>query len=162
MLDTLQALEATQVGTLVRESLYGFPILVALHLLGLTLSVGILMWFDLRLLGVALASARVTRVYRRLIPWATAGFVVMFVTGPLLFTGYAVSAWGNPYFRVKVAALVLAAANALVYHRSTERRIADWDTDAQPPRAARLAGAVSLLAWAIVILCGRMMAYTMY
>ncbi len=95
MVDTLQALEATQVGTLVRESLYGFPILVGLHILGLTLSVGMLMWFDLRLLGVALTSAPVTRVYRRLIPWATVGFVVMVVTGALLFIGYATSAWGQ-------------------------------------------------------------------
>ncbi|MEQ1727470.1 MAG: DUF6644 family protein [Vicinamibacterales bacterium] len=162
MLDTLHALEATQVGTLVRESLYGFPILVGLHILGLTLSVGMMLWFDLRLLGVALTTAPVTRVYRRLIPWASAGFVVMLVTGSLLFTGYAASAWGSPYFRVKVAALVLAGFNALVYHRSTERGIARWDADVRPPRAARLAGAASLLAWALVILCGRMMAYTMY
>lgn len=162
MVEMLQALEATGVGTLVRESLYGFPILVGLHILGLTLSVGMLMWFDLRLLGVALTSAPVTRVYRRLIPWATAGFVVMFITGTLLFTGYAASAWGNPYFRVKAAGLVLAGVNALVYHRSTERGIERWDADVRPPRAARLAGAVSLVAWAVVIFCGRMMAYTMY
>ncbi len=162
MIDMLRALEATQVGTLVRESLYGFPILVGLHILGLTLSVGMLMWFDLRLLGVVLPSAPVTHVYRRLVPWATAGFVVMFVTGALLFTGYAASAWGNPYFRVKAAGLVLAGLNALVYHRSTERGVARWDADTRPPQAARLAGGVSLLAWAVVIVCGRMMAYTMY
>lgn len=162
MVDTLQALEATQVGTLVRESLYGFPILVGLHILGLTLSVGMLMWFDLRLLGVALTSAPVTRVYRRLIPWATVGFAVMVVTGALLFIGYAASAWVNPYFRVKLAGLALAGLNALVYHRSTERGVAAWDAVLFPPRAARLAGAVSLLAWAVVIVCGRMMAYTMY
>ena len=162
MLTMLKALEATQMGTLVRESLYGFPILVGLHVLGLMFSAGMLMWFDLRLLGFALTSARVTHVYRRLIPWATVGFVMMAVTGALLFTGYAASAWGNPYFRVKAAAIVLAGLNALVYHRSTERGIAGWDADVRPPRAARLAGAVSLLAWAVVILCGRMMAYTMY
>lgn len=162
MLDTLHALEATQVGTLVRESLYGFPILVGLHILGLTLSVGMMLWFDLRLLGVALTSARVTHVYRCLIPWATAGFLVMLVTGTLLFTGYAASAWVNPYFRLKAAGLVLAGLNAVVYHRSTERGVARWDADVRPPRAARVAGAVSLLAWAVVIFCGRMMAYTMY
>ena len=121
MIDTLHALEATPVGLLVRESLYGFPILVGLHILGLTVSVGMLMWFDLRLLGVALTSGRVTHVYRRLMPWATTGFAVMFVTGALLFTGYAASAWVNPYFRVKAAGLALAGLNALVYHRSTER-----------------------------------------
>ena len=95
MLAILQALEATQVGTLVRESLYGFPILVGLHVLGLTFSVGLLMWFDLRLLGVALTSSRVTHVYRRLIPWSTVGFVMMAVTGALL-SGIAASSSGPP------------------------------------------------------------------
>ena len=105
MLGLLHSLEATGVGTMVRESLYGFPILVGIHILGLVLSVGTLMWFDLRLLGVALQSAAVSRVYRRLIPWATCGFAVMFVSGALLFTGYASGAYQNTYFRIKMSAL---------------------------------------------------------
>ena len=57
MLDILHRLEATSVGTMVRESLYGFPILVGIHLMGLLFSVGMILWFDLRLL-----SSRVTRI----------------------------------------------------------------------------------------------------
>jgi hypothetical protein len=162
MLAFLHALEATSVGTIVRESLYGFPILVAIHLMGLALSVGTLMWFDLRLLGVALQSAAVSRVYRRLMPWTFAGFVVMVVSGALLFTGYASSAYGNVYFRIKVASIAVAAANAAFYHLFTERNGHLWDVNSVPPAAARRAGLVSLVAWAVVILCGRMMAYTMY
>ena len=162
MLDILHRLEATGVGTLVRESLYGFPILVAIHVMGLVLSVGMILWFDLRLLGLALGSAPVSRVYRRLIPWATSGFVVMFSSGALLFTGFASAAYQSPFFRIKVSALLLAAANAAFYHLVTERGGRSWDDDATPPAAARLAGLVSMALWATVILCGRLMAYTMY
>ncbi|HUR32157.1 MAG TPA: DUF6644 family protein [Vicinamibacterales bacterium] len=161
-LPLLQALEATAVGTLVRESLYGFPILVGIHILGLVLSVGLLVWFDLRLLGLALQSAAVSRVYRRLIPWASVGFAVMFISGALLFTGYASAAYKNPFFWVKLSALLLAGLNAAFYHAVTERSGFDWDGDARPPGAARAAGGVSIALWAIVIMCGRLMAYTMY
>jgi hypothetical protein len=162
VLPFLHSLEATGIGTIVRESLYGFPILVAIHVMGLVLSVGTLMWFDLRLLGVALQSAAVSRVYRRLMPWTFVGFTVMVLSGALLFTGYASSAYGNVYFRIKVATIIVAATNAAFYHLFTERNGHLWDANRVPPAAARRAGLVSLIAWAVVILCGRMMAYTMY
>jgi hypothetical protein len=158
----LHQLETTALGVMVRESLYGFPILIGIHIMGLVLSVGMLLWFDLRLLGIALESATVSRVYRRLIPWATAGFAVMFITGGMLFVGYASQAYQNRFFRIKVAMLLMAAINAAVYHLVTERDRVQWDVEARLPPAARMAGVISLVAWATVIVCGRMMAYTMY
>lgn len=147
---------------LVRESLWGFQILVAIHIMGLALSVGTLAWFDLRLSGLTMALMPVSGVYRRLIPWAAVGFVVMFVSGGLLFIGFAASAYGNVYFRIKLLALASAGVNAAVYHRFTERDLARWDADPCPPLAARLAGGASLLLWTVVILCGRMISYTLY
>ena len=162
VLDLSTWLEATPVGVWVRESLYGFPILVAIHILGLTLSAGIVVWFDLRLLGISMRRVPVSTVYRRLMPWAFVGFASMFVTGGLLLSGFAVSAYGNAYFRIKMAALLLAGVNALVYHTVTERRIAEWESAVRPPSAARLAGLVSIVLWIVVILAGRMVAYTLY
>ena len=155
-------LESTAVGVFVRESLYGFQILVAIHILGLTMSVGTLVWFDLRLAGVAMPRCPVSAVYRRLMPWTLAAFVVMFISGAFLFTGFATRAYGNVYFRLKLAAIVLAGVNALFYHLVTERRIARWDDAARPPLAARVAGVISIVVWTIVILAGRMMSYTMF
>lgn len=154
-------LEATSAGTLIRESTWGFPIVVALHLMGITLSVGTLVWFDLRLLGASMAGVQASLLYRRLMPWMFTGFAMMFITGFLLLAGFATAAYDNLYFRIKIAAMVLAAANALVYHRFTERRIAQWDAGA-PPIGARAAGLVSMCVWAVVIIAGRMMSYTMF
>ena len=162
ILSACEWLEHTAVAVVVRESLWGFPILVGLHLMGIALSVGTLVWFDLRLLGIGLTRVAVSNVYRRLMPWAFAGFVVMFVTGGLLFSGYATAAYGNAYFRVKVIALVLAGLNALRYHLVTERTIATWDRAELPPPAARLAGGASIVLWTVVILMGRMISYTMF
>jgi uncharacterized protein DUF6644 len=155
-------LEATGVGVMVRESMWGFPVIVAIHILGLTCSVGVLLWFDLRLLGLGLWRLPVSEVYRRLMPWMAAAFTAMFVSGGLLFVGFATKAYGNLYFRIKLGALALAAVNALVFHLMTERQIGAWDTAPRPPIGARLAGLVSILAWGTVIAAGRMMSYTMF
>ena len=158
----LEWLEATTVGVLVRESLWGFQIVVGIHILGIALSVGMLVWLDLRLLGVAMRETPVTTVYRQIMPWAVVGFVIMFATGLALATGFATRASVNVFFRLKLAALVLAGINAAVYHMGVERRIAEWNEDRLPPASARAAGLISITMWALVILAGRMMAYTMY
>jgi hypothetical protein len=155
-------LEATPVGVMVRESPWGFPIIVAFHIMGIMLSVGTLVWFDLRLLGASMVGYRASLMYRRLAPWMFTGFTVMFITGLMLLAGYATAAYDNLYFRIKVAAMVLAAVNAFVYHRLTERRIAEWDDAPTTPTGARFAGLVSICVWATVIIAGRMMSYTMF
>lgn len=155
-------LEATSVGVLVRESPWGFPILVAFHLMGIMLSVGTLVWFDLRLLGVSMTGVRASLMYRRLMPWMFTGFAIMFISGFMLLAGFATNAYGNVYFRIKIIAMVLAAVNAFLYHRFTERRIVQWDDAPGPPTAARMAGLVSISVWMTVILAGRMMSYTMF
>jgi hypothetical protein len=158
----LEWLEATPVGVLIKESPWGFPITVAIHIMAMMLSVGTLVWFDLRLLGVGMTGYRASLIYRRLMPWMFTGFALMFITGLMLVTAYATAAYDNLYFRIKVSAMVLAAINAFVYHRHTERRIAEWDDSATPPRGARVAGLVSICVWATVIMAGRMMSYTMF
>lgn len=155
-------LEATPVALMVRESAWGFQILAAIHIMGLALSVGTLVWFDLRLLGVAMTRVRVSEVYRHLMPWAGVGFFVMFTTGALLFAGSATAAYGNLAVRTKLSAIVLAGVNALLYHLVTEKRIAAWDRAPHPPLGARVAGLVSIALWASVVIAGRMVSYTLY
>ena len=162
ILEVLERLEATPMGVLVRESAWGFPILVATHILGLALSAGLIVWLDLRLLGLSLRNCPISTVYRRLMPWAMAGFALMLVTGGILVIGFATAAYGNTYFRIKMAGLALAGVNALVYHRVTERHGRHGDTAARPWLPARMAGLGSIVLWTIVILAGRMMSYTMF
>ena len=58
----------------------------AAYLLGLGLSVGTVIWFDLRLLGRVLTATPVSEVYRRLSPIMMAGFATMFGSGAVIFT----------------------------------------------------------------------------
>lgn len=157
-----QWLEETPVAVWVKESQYGFAIVVGVHLLSLMLSVGMVVWFDLRLLGVSMRRIAVSRLYRQLRPWILTGFALMFASGAVLMAAYADAAFANVYFRLKVAAILLAGANALVYHRVTERRISEWDDDNGPPWPAQAAGLISIILWAGVIMAGRAMSYTIF
>src|SRR5687767_4391266 len=162
LLQIAEWLEGSPAGFIARESLWGFTILVAIHLVGLAVSVGVVIWLDLRLLGLSMQRQPVSVVYRRLMPIAFVGFAIMFISGGLLLAGFASAAYGNLYFRIKVAAMLLAGVNALLYHRFTERRIAQWDESTRPPLPARAAGLISIAAWTVVVFSGRMMSYTMF
>jgi hypothetical protein len=157
--EMFKALEDTRIGEIVRES--AFPYVEGAHVLGLALSVGTVVWFDLRLIGVTMRSRSVTEVFQNLKGWMIAGFCLMFLTGALLFTAHAVKAYSNGYFRAKIALIVLAGVNTAVYHLTVDRRRAEWNDAAVPPLAARAAGLVSLVLWFSVIAAGRIFAYNL-
>ena len=162
LLQICEWLETTRVAELVTQSLYGFQTLVAIHLFGLGLSVGMVIWFDLRLLGKVLTAIPVSAVYRRLAPWMVLGFVLMFASGATIFVGFATAAYSNPYFRAKLITLAIAGLNAAIFHFSTQKHLAGWDAWTHPPAGARLAGAISIASWVVVVMAGRMMSYTMF
>jgi len=144
------------------ESRYAFLGVLTIHVLTLSVFVGTSLMIDLRLLGVAMIRVPASQVIERLVPWSAAGLILMMTSGALLFYAAPLVRYQNIFFRMKMATLVLALLNAWLFHRTVYRRIADWDRDAVPPRAARLAGGLSLILWVVIITAGRMMAYQDY
>ena len=104
----------------------------------------------------------VSELAGRLLPWTRVGFVVMVVSGALLFYAIPVRSYNNVFFRLKLVLLVLAGLNAWLFHWGIYRRAKTWDLNAPPPRRARIAGALSLLLWAAIIFSGRMIAYNWF
>lgn len=155
-------LQGTGYASIARESLYGFQILVGIHILGLIFSVGMLLWVDLRMLGFSLTSYRLSAVYRSLSRWFLPGFFVMVASGISIFAGFATAASENAFFRIKLAVMLLAGVNAIAFHRVMQRLPAEADVAARPPTPVRLAGLVSLIFWLTVIACGRMISYTLF
>lgn len=144
------------------ESRYAFLVVLTIHVLTLSVFVGTALMIDLRLLGVTMMRVPASQVIARLVPWSAAGLILMMTSGALLFYAAPLVRYQNVFFRMKMATLVLALLNAWFFHRTVYRRIADWDRDAVPPRAARLAGGLSLVLWVVIITAGRMMAYQDY
>ena len=162
LLSFCQWLAETPFSTGIRESTWTYPVIESVHVLGLCVFAGLLVLWDLRLLGITLSRVAVSEVWARLIPWITAGAVLMMVSGLLLFASDPVRFYGNIFFRLKAAGLFLALLNAMVFHFGIERRIVEWDTAAMTPRAARLAGAISIVLWAVIVVTGRFVAYNWF
>ena len=144
------------------ESLYMYPLIESAHVLTLGLFVGTAVMLDLRLLDLTLRRVPVSEVMRRLLPWTIAGFVVMVITGALLFYAIPVRTYHSIFFRIKVVMLLLAALNVWIFNRRVRPSIAGWDTERTPPRAARVAATASLVLWAGIIVAGRMIAYNWF
>ena len=142
-----------------RESLWAEPIVETIHVLTLTLFLGFAVLLDLRLLGVAMRRRRMSEVLRQLNPWLIAGFVVMIVTGMLLFSGDPISFYSTTFFKVKMIMLVLAGLNVLIFNSTIGRRTAEWDLDPKTPRGAKVAGVVSIVLWVAIVAAGRAIAY---
>jgi hypothetical protein len=159
MLAFCQWLEQTSVGSAVRESLWLFPAIETLHLLGMAVLVGSVAVFDLRLLGWILRRERVTVLAGRLLPWTWAGFAVQVVTGALLFSSEAVKVSTNPAFRIKMVLIVLAGLHALVFHWTVYRDVASWDQGEVLPVGAKISGFLSILLWIGVVAAGRFIGF---
>lgn len=158
----LRWLDGTAGSVAIRESTLLYPIVETTHVLTLCLFLGMIALLDFRLLGVGLRGVPVSEVARQLLPWALAGVALMAASGMLLFYSGPVRAAGNIFFRIKMAMIALAGINALLFHFTIYRRVADWDCDPRPPLRARLAGFCSLLLWSGVVICGRMQAYNWF
>jgi uncharacterized protein DUF6644 len=155
----IQWLNETALSVYLRESELAFPLTEAIHLLALAVSVGTVMWVDFRLMGLSLRNERVSDVVGRLEPWAVGGFVVMFVSGILLFLGKPENYYTTTPFRIKMVLLPLAGLNVLFFHKTVYRNVARWDKDTVVPWQGRLAGSISVLLWAVIIVLGRWTAY---
>ena len=162
LLTFCQWMESTQWSIALHESIWGYPVVESIHVLTLCLFLGLAAMLDLRLLGVTLLKTPVSEVERRLLPWTAAGFVVMVVTGALLFYAIPVKSYLNIFFRVKVLLLVLAGINVFVFHSTIDRKKSEWDLSPKPPLQARLAGGISLFLWAGIVVTGRMIAYNWF
>jgi hypothetical protein len=144
------------------ESRYAYDLIESVHVWALCLFFGLAVMFDLRLLGWTMRRVPVSEVSRRLLPWTVVGFVIMVISGSLLFSAIPLRSYQNIFFRVKMLMLLLAGLNVWIFHSGVYRRVEKWDLDVAPPRTARIAGALSIALWIGIVLAGRMIAYNWF
>lgn len=155
----LQWLETLGPARAVRSGQWTYPMAESLHVVGIAVMVGAAMLFDLRLLGAAGRHVSVTSAARWLLPVCWAGFGLVALTGLLMFSANATLLAENSAMQLKLALILLAGVNALVFRLGPYRHVAAWNTAAAAPLPAKGVAVVSLLTWTIVTVCGRMIAY---
>ena len=158
-----QAIEALPSSTAFRESLNGYPFTLTAHVVSMCLFAGLIIMMDLRLAGFGFQKTPFSEIQKRLFPWQMIGLVVSSVTGLVLFYGQPMRYYGKALYWTKLVLMGLAGVNALYFHLTTYRSVAKWDKDPMLlPYAGRVAGVLSLVLWAGVIIFGRLTAYNWF
>ena len=136
------------------NSPWAWPAAETIHFLGMSLSLGVLLAVNLRILGVMprVAFADV----HRLLPWALLGFGANLITGMLFFVALPAQYIQNVPFYWKVVLLLIAGANFLYLTVFTKA----WSATGLRANLADKAMAVgSIVAWLGVLYAGRMLPY---
>lgn len=151
MEDFLFMLEDSSLGLLISSSIWGYPIALSLHALGMGVLVGISVMLSLRVMGFVNAIPKSAILpYWRL---AVAGFVVNLLSGTALFLGSASSLATNWAFLAKFACLIVSLF--------LTRRLVKLSFVVEDGTAGdnRILAVGTLLAWAATIIFGRIIGY---
>jgi len=144
--------EASGLGTMVRDSIWQFAAIEAVHLLALAVIGGAVLIVDLRLLGLALQRQSVSQIAREAAPWLLGSLITMLVTGWVLMASLAASKYYvNFAFQLKMLFLFLA----IVYTYTIRRSVLKRDDSRIPPLMAKVVAVVSILLWSGVGIMGR-------
>ena len=154
----LEALNNSALSIYMRESLWGYPIALTCHAIGMGLLVGVVSILDLRVLGVFR-----TIPYPGLNKWfpvILVGFLVNLVSGTMLYLSDPLNLLKNWAFDVKII-LVFVGLIVLLVMKSTPtfKNIGNMEAAAVGDSSARTLAIVSLIIWIAAVTSGRLTGY---
>ena len=158
MTNFLDWLENTSWAAGIRQSMWMYPALEIVHIVGIVVLVGAAFMFDLRLLGIS-KTMQPSDLSSHLLPWSARGLLLVIPSGILLFITNAKALGTDATFWLKMGLLIVAALNVLVFHRFIFKRHLGRVSEGELPAAAKISAIVSIVVWVAVIACGRLLAY---
>lgn len=158
--ETVEALVRWLPTTTVAAYMHGrweWPVAESIHFIGLSLLIGTIGLFDLRLLG--LGRRIPISALHRLIPWGIAGYTMNVLTGICFLTAETDQYIYNPSFQLKMLSMSVAGVNVLLFYTTMFRRVKTLGPGENAPMPARIIGGVSLVCWLSVITFGRLLTF---
>lgn len=145
-------LENSALGIWMAESLWGYPLVLSSHAIGMAIVVGTVVMIDLRVLGYAPQVS--IQSFKRLFAIAWFGVVLNVCSGLALFCADPMHFFYHPVFWIKLGLILLGAVSVYLLLRSTMG-------EGQPAisRQAKMVAGLSLIFWFSAIIAGRLIAY---
>ncbi len=151
-------LESSALAIWVGESLWGYPIMLGMHAIGLAIVVGIFVMLDLRMLRVIRGVS--FNAFLSLFRLAWIGLIFNTLSGSSLFTSQATTFVESAPFLIKISAVIAGAIVGIFLQRRLKLRAADWDNaDTNIESSATALAVLSLVCWIGAIFAGRLIAY---
>jgi hypothetical protein len=136
---------------------WGWPAAESIHFIGLSLLVGMIFLFDLRLLG--LGKRIPIAALHKLIPWGLGGYALNLVSGSFFLMAEPDQYIYNPAFHFKMLFMAVAGFNASSFYLTIASRTMGLAPGEEVPRRARIIAATSIAMWIGVIVCGRLLTF---
>ena len=163
LLNTLAVwLDGFEASTALHESIYMYSWIETTHVLTLAVFLGMLLIIDLRMLGLAFPEIPAPRLAAALDWPMVAGFIVMVVTGFLLYFAIPERTTNSIWFRMKVVLLIAAGINAWLFRKRIRALEPGLSARGPLPARLRLGAGLSMAFWALVVVFGRAIAYDWY
>ena len=148
-----QAYVAAAISSVMVNSRWVWPAAEAIHFLGLSLSLGVLLAVNLRILG---GMRQVSfEALHRLLPWAMLGLGVNLITGMMFFVGQPGQYIESEPFYWKLGFLAIAGGNFL--YLTVFRK--PWGDRFDSSLADKAMAVTSIVSWLVVLVAGRMLPF---
>jgi hypothetical protein len=154
----LNAVGATPLSQLLQNVRWIIPLIQSTHIMALSLVFISAAVVDLRILGVAGRGQSLPSLSHRFLPWVGWGVLVLLVTGLLLMVAEPRRALLNPFFQLKMAALVVVGWMTWMIASRASNVGGRWIAIEQRGLAKPIAIG-SLVLWLVIIALGRWIAY---
>ena len=156
LLGFFQWCEQSGIGDTIRQSSWLFPVIEAIHLLGLGVIGGAVLVVDLRLLGLGLRRQSTAELARDAQPWLIGSLLLMMTTGGLLFLSESIKLYYHDAFWFKMASLFLA----IVFTFTIQRKVILAGETRMRPVWSKVVALVSILLWSGVGIGGRWIGFS--
>jgi hypothetical protein len=143
MLPFIEWVAGSPLSKAISQSTWAFAVIESIHLLALSVIGGSVIVVDLRLLGFGVRSQPLAKLARDAQPWFIWSWVVMIVTGLLLFWSEPQKLYYSTPFMVKMLCLLLGTIFAL----TVRRKVAQAGDGQVSPLVLKLVAIVSLTLW---------------
>ena len=154
----LEALEVTAFAEWVNTAMLGFPLIIALHSVGMAAIVGVSLIASLHVVRPIDGLNRAQLVPA--ISLARAGLILNVATGIMLFASRGSEYILNPAFVIKIGLVLLGSILSLLLFQTCTRSVSsDAGSEAAIPVYPRSLALTNMLAWSGAVATGRLIAY---
>jgi hypothetical protein len=148
-MDFLLWYENGPVGAFIRESIWGYPIVLSSHAVGMATVLGVALVLCMRVLGFAKGLS--IQAYDKLFVIGWIGFLINLTSGIILFAGSASMYFFQWTFQLKIGAILLGGVLLKVVMNAVRAN--------KPEAVQKWLAFACMSSWLIGVITGRLMAY---
>jgi hypothetical protein len=149
----------TPVSTAINQNSWATPITESVHILAIAAAFGAAMMINLRILGVAAKRQTMLQVEERFAPWIWWSLLFLVVSGVIFVIAEPAREILSGWFWTKMGLIVIAALANLWFQSSVRHGSPLWEPGHETA-AMRIGAGALIVLWLVIIVFGRLIAYT--